>query len=176
MNNELKQNMRKPRCDSRWHRLSSQQRQVAEKWLFEEHLGYTEVVRRLKAEFGLTTSRACICRHYRRRAKERPIAELVEAQAMFDTVTAPISSTEALRTATMKLIAKTTLKLAFERPDQLKELESLARVLLLSENNDIRRERLELKQGLVLCEAAARLGFPPQSSQTTDAQQPKSGV
>jgi hypothetical protein len=60
-----------------------------------------------------------------------------------------------MRAAAVKLVAKTTLKLAWERPDQLKELASLAKILLLSEDNDIRRGRLKLEEYQFHYEAAA---------------------
>jgi hypothetical protein len=87
-----------------------------------------------------------LSRYYQRRLKERQMTGLVEAQALSDAVGAPELNTDSMRAAAIKLVARTTLKLACERPEQLKELESLAKVLLLSEDNDIRRGRLKLEQ------------------------------
>jgi hypothetical protein len=54
--------------------------------------------------------------------------------------------TNSIRAAAMKLIAKTTLQLACERPEQLKDVGYMAKVLLASEDNDIRRGRLKLAE------------------------------
>src|ERR1700722_3612950 len=148
-------NMRKPRSNSNWNQLTSPQRELAEKWLFEEHLSYDDTAARVKSKFGLETSPASVGRYYRRRARERQMADLVEAQAMSEAVAAPELSTDAMRAAAIKLVAKTTLKLACERPEQLRELESLAKVLLLSEDNDIRRGRLKLEQDHFYYQAVA---------------------
>jgi hypothetical protein len=147
--------MRKPRSNSNWNQLTSPQRELVEKWLFDEHLGYEAVLTRVKSEFGLEASRAGLGRYYQRRAKERQMDELVEAQAMSDAVAAPELSTDSMRAAAIKLVAKTTLKLAWERPDRLKELESMAKVLLLSEDIDIRRGRLKLELDQFRYEATA---------------------
>ena len=100
-----------------------------EKRLFDEHLSYEAALARVKSELGLEASRTSLFRYYQRRARERQMAELVEAQAMSDAVAAPELSTDSMRAVAVKLVAKTTLKLAWERPEQLKELESLAKIL-----------------------------------------------
>jgi hypothetical protein len=138
--------MRKPRSNSNWNQLTGPQREMVEKWLFEEHLSYDETLARVKSEFGLDASRTSLGRYYQRRVQERQLTELVETQAMADEFAAPDLSTDAMRAAALKIIAKTTLKLACERPDQLKALESLAKILLASEDNDIRRGRLKLEE------------------------------
>ena len=146
--------MRKPRSNSTWNQLTSPQRALMEKWLFDEHLSYDATLARVKSEFGLEASPMSLSRYYQRRAKERQMAGLVEAQALSDAVAAPELSTDSMRAAAIKLVAKTTLKLACERPEQLKELEALAKILLFSEDNDIRRERLKLEAEYFHYEAA----------------------
>ena len=122
--------------------------------MFDEHLSYDATLARVKSEFGLEASPMSLSRYYQRRAKERQMAGLVEAQALSDAVAAPELSTDSMRAAAIKLVAKTTLKLACERPEQLKELEALAKILLFSEDNDIRRERLKLEAEYFHYEAA----------------------
>lgn len=138
--------MAKLRSDSNWTQLTCRQRQTMEQWLFDQHLSYDAILDRVKNEFGLEASRTSLCRYYQRRARERQMAELVDAQAMSDALAAPEFSTDSMRAAAVKVIARMTLKLACERPDQLKELESLAKILLLSEDNDIRRARFQLER------------------------------
>jgi len=147
--------MRKPRSNSHWNRLTSPQRETVEKWLFEEHLAYDEVLARVKGDFGLETSRTSLCHYYQRRAKEREMADLVEAQALSDAVASSKISTDSIRTAAVKLVAKRTLRLACEKPDRWQELESLAKILLASEENDIRRSRIKLEQQVFHYKATA---------------------
>src|SRR5580704_2901903 len=72
--------MRKLRNDSKWNRLTPQQRALAEQWLFSESRGYGETASRLKSEFGLETSIASVGRYYRRRARERQLSGQARAR------------------------------------------------------------------------------------------------
>jgi hypothetical protein len=76
--------MRKPRTDSHWNHLTSPQRELLEKWLFDEHLSYEAALERVKTEFGQEASRPSLARYYQRRARERQMEALVEAQSMAD--------------------------------------------------------------------------------------------
>jgi hypothetical protein len=138
--------MRKLRTDSNWRRLDTAQREMVEKWLFDDHLGYEEIVARAKTEFGLETSISSVARYFRHRSQERQATGLAEAKAMSNFITGSELGTDAMRAAALKLIAKTALKIAWERPDRLRDLEALAKILLFSEDNDIRRRHLKLKQ------------------------------
>jgi hypothetical protein len=138
--------MRKLKCNCRWTQLNRQQRATMENWLFQDHLGYEETLARVQNEFGVKASRSSLARYYQRRLHERQTTDLIEAQAMADTVAAPESDANAMRTAAVKLIAKTALKIAFERPDRLKDLEALTKLLLINEDIEIRRSRVKLEQ------------------------------
>lgn len=45
--------MRKLRDDSTWNRLTPDQRETLEGWLFDENLGDAKTLARMQAEFGL---------------------------------------------------------------------------------------------------------------------------
>jgi hypothetical protein len=138
--------MRKPRDDSTWSQLTAEQRDTLEGWLFDENLGYEKTVARAQSEFGLETTIASVGRFYRRRARERQVEELVEAQAAADELNALPVSAESLRAAALKLVGKAVLRLVSEQPGRLDQLASLTRLLLDSEDNDIRRGRLRLAE------------------------------
>jgi hypothetical protein len=76
--------VRKPRNDSSWARLDPRQREAAEQWLFLNGLGYGETAARLKAEFGLEISKDSVGRYYRRRERERAVADKGRAREAFD--------------------------------------------------------------------------------------------
>jgi hypothetical protein len=150
--------MRKLRSDSNWNRLTGPQREMVEKWLFDEHLSYDATLARVKCEFGLVASRMSLCRYHQRRVREREVADLVTAQAraVSDLASDPNLSTDSVRTAAVNLMAVTTLTRLGERR-ALKEMASMTRLLLRSEDNDIRRRRLKLAQEQFHYEA----GQPP---------------
>jgi hypothetical protein len=147
--------MRKMRDDSTWNQLTSEQRETLESWLFDENLGYAKTLERVQQEFGLATTIASVGRFYRRRARERQVEELVEAQATADELNELPVSAESLRDAAVKLVGKAVLKLAGEKPEELEQLVSFTKLLLDSEDNEIRRARLKLAEKYFDYEATA---------------------
>src|SRR5208283_2919770 len=138
--------MSKMRDDSTWNKLTPEQRETVEDWLFEENLGYAKTLERVKAEFGVEATMASVGRFYRRRAGERQVEDLLDAQAAAEELNDLPVNTNTLRKAVLKLVGKAALKLAAEKPEALNDLESLAKLLLASEDIDIRRRRSELDQ------------------------------
>ncbi len=138
--------MRKMRDDSTWNQLTPEQREMLESWLFDENLGYAKTLERVQIEFRLETTIASVGRYYRRRVRERQVEELVEAQAAADELNELPVSSESLRAAAVKLVGKAVLKLAGEKPEELEQLVSFTKLLLDSEDNDIRRARLKLAE------------------------------
>ncbi|MBE0542279.1 MAG: hypothetical protein IH623_12910 [Verrucomicrobia bacterium] len=147
--------MRKMRDDSTWNQLTPEQREMLDSWLFDENLGYAKTLERVQQEFGLQTTIASVGRFYRRRARERQIEELVEAQAAADELNDLPVSVAGLREAAVKLVGKAVLKLASEKPAELEQLASFTKLLLASEDNDIRRARLKLAEKYFDYEATA---------------------
>ena len=147
--------MRKMRDDSTWNQLTIEQREMLENWLFEENLGYAKTLERVQKEFGVEATVASLGRFYRRRARERQVEELVEAQAAASELNDLPVNVADLREAAVKLVGKAVLKLAGEKPEELEQLVSFTKLLLDSEDNDIRRSRLKLAQQYFDYEATA---------------------
>ena len=138
--------MRKMREDSTWSLLTPEQRETLEGWLFEENLGYAKTLERVQKEFGVTATMASLGRFYRRRARERQVEELLEGAAAADELNDLPVSVASMRQAAVKLVGKAALKLASEKPEELDQLVSFTKLLLASEDNDLRRSRLKLAQ------------------------------
>ena len=82
----------------------------------------------------------------RRRAAQRQVEELSDAQATaLELNNLPVNLTS-LREALMKLAAKTALNLATDRPEDLQPAVPLIKLLLASEGVEIRHSRLKLAQ------------------------------
>ena len=147
--------MSKPRDDSTWNQLTPEQIEMLEGWLFDENIGYVKTLERVRAEFGVEATISSLGRFYRRRARERQIEELVEAQeAALEVNDLPVS-VASLREAAVKLVGKAALKLASEKPERLEQLVSFTKLLLESEDNEIRREMLKLAKRYFDYEAIA---------------------
>ena len=147
--------MRKLRDDSTWNRLTPEQRETLESWLFDENLGYAKTLERVQKEFGTEATIASVGRFYRRRARERQVEELVEAQAAASELNELPVDVATLREAAVKLVGKAVLKLAGEKPEELEQLVSFTKLLLESESNDIRRSRVRLAEQYFHYEATA---------------------
>ncbi len=143
------------RDDSTWNRLTPEQRETLESWLFDENLGYEKTLERVQMEFGMEATMASLGRFYRRRARERQVVELVEAQAAASELNDLPVSVACLREAAVKLVGKSVLKLAGEKPEELEQLVSFTKLLLESEDNDLRRSRLKLAEKYFDYEATA---------------------
>lgn len=141
--------------DSTWKQLTLEQRETLEIWLFEENLGYAQTLAKVQKEFGVEATIASLGRFYRRRARERQVEELLEAQVAANELNDLPVSVASMREAAVKLVGKAALNLASEKPGQLEQLVSFTKLLLESEDTDIRRTRLQLAQRCFDYEATA---------------------
>src|ERR1700722_6151623 len=142
----LEKRMKKVRSDSHWSVLTFEQCETVERWLFEDNRGYAETAERVKKEFGVETSLWSVARFFRHRARVRQGLELLEAQAAADELGVVPVRTEDLRATAMKLVAKSAVRLATEKPDQLDQLVPVARLLLEGEQNEIRLRKVKLEE------------------------------
>ena len=159
---EVRHFVSKIRDDSTFNQLTPEQREKMEAWLFDENLGYAKTLERVKQEFSLEATMSSLGRYYRRRARDRQVEELLEAQdAAFDVKDLPLN-VPIMREALAKLLYKAVLKQATEKPGEVEQLAALTKLVLDSEDNDIRRSRLELAQRWFHYEAtvAARKDLP----------------
>ena len=138
--------LRKPRSDSRWNGLTPPQRETVEKWLFEDRISYAETAERLKKESGMEISLMGVSRYYRQRARVRRSIEILDAQVDADKLALMPVKTEALRAGAVKLLAKNAMALGVERPEDVEGLVSLTKVLLESEENEIRLRKVRLEE------------------------------
>jgi len=134
---------RKMRSDAVWNQLTAEQKEILDGWLFEERLGYAKIVARVAKEFGLKSTVSSLGMYFRRRAADRQGWEMVEARNLSETVNGLAGDIGHIRQAAVNLAGKVALRTAVEEPDKLEALVALARVLLESEKNDLRRERIK---------------------------------
>ena len=134
----------KLRCDSTWAALSPEQRETLEGWLFEENLGYTEVLALAQKEFGITGSKMSLVRFYQRVAAERAQREFLELDTAVKEMKGMDVNIGEMKSAAMCLITKRLMKLSLESPDKVKEMAWLGQVLVASEAQDVKRGWLNI--------------------------------
>ena len=74
--------MSKMRSDCVFSKLTPEQAELLESWLFEENLSYKDALERAQKEFGIGGSLTGLRRFYGRLAKERGRESLTEAMSM----------------------------------------------------------------------------------------------
>ena len=114
--------------------------------MFEEDLTYQVIVERVKSEFGMETSMMSLSRLYRELALIRQQYDLFNADLAANKVNDVFGSVEGMRQATIKILAKSAVSMAVDKPGAVEQLLPLARVLLESEENEIRLRRVRREE------------------------------
>lgn len=129
-----------------WNRLTSAQREKLERWLFDQSMGYGQILARVESEFGIEATMTSLCRFYHRRLRERQALGLMESQFTANGLNNLKVDTNSLREAALKLVGKAALSVTTDKPEEIEQLTSLTEVLLEAEQNDLRRARLQFEQ------------------------------
>jgi hypothetical protein len=143
--------MKKSAKNAKWNGLTPAQRDQLEGWLFDERLSYPEALKLAQKEFGFTGSVPSLRRFYHRTAEARLLTDAVKEAAE----ARPALSEGEARAVSMKALGNLLVRQITENPDDIKEWWLLAKLLLQSqenelrerlhrEENDIRREYLDL--------------------------------
>ena len=138
--------MSKLRSDSKWNKLTAEQRETLEGWLFEENVGYREALERAEKEFGITASTRSLAEFYQQLARERMKAQVGELKEVCKEMEAVEVDWEGLGGTAIALVAKRAIHLAVDSPDKVQELVSLTRLLVANEALEIKKRWLEMEE------------------------------
>jgi hypothetical protein len=131
--------MKKLATNARWSGLPPESVQKLENWLFDEKLAFSDALERAQRELAFTGSLSSLKRFYQRRSRERVVGEFADlCRGAQNVVDAP-GNVRLLRTAAMKIVSQLFFKKITENPDSTREWEFLAKLLLQSEDNELRR-------------------------------------
>ncbi len=130
--------MKRLRCDSKWQRLSQAQREQVLHWLFEDGLGYRDVLARARKAFRMQASISSLRRYYCHVAEERRTGDLVSAGG----------SVEDYRAGTAKLLAAAAFNVATESlaDRDVTRLVSVMKVVLKDREQELSAKRLEFER------------------------------
>ncbi len=162
--------MRKLRSDALWHRLTPDQQNQVQHWLFVEHLGYAQTHERIQKVLGIACALSTIGPMYHYLKELRSQEREAMLQKLTEVITEPGADLAGIRTDSLAVVTKRLMKRAWER-DNTKEIVALGRLMVRSEAREIAHERVELaRESLRLREG--RTAFPgasaspnPQSAQ-----------
>jgi hypothetical protein len=137
--------MSKLRSDAIWNKLTPEQRECLEGWLLKENLGIKEVHERATKRLGLTCSMSSVWRFHALLLRLRSVEELGERQKAAKALAGAGAKLDDLRSSSMKMIVARLLEKAMERGD-LREISALGRLMLLGEEREIQRDRVNLSR------------------------------
>ena len=147
--------MRKLRSDALWHKLTSEQQNQIQHWLFVERLGYVSTHERMQKELGITCSLSTIGPMYHYLSELRSHERETILQRLTDVITEPGADLKGIRTDSLAIITKRLMDRAMERDDTTK-VAALGRVMLQGEGHELERDRLELaREKLAFAQAQA---------------------
>jgi hypothetical protein len=135
--------MSKLRSNAIWNTLTAGQKERLEEWLLKENLGIKEVHERLQKELGLDCSLSTVWRFHALLLTLRSVDDLGEKQSAAEALAGTGAKLDEMRSSSMKLIVARLLEKAMERGD-LKEISVLGRLMLLGEEREIQRDRVNL--------------------------------
>jgi hypothetical protein len=120
------------RSDSAWSKLTPEQREQLDKWLFVFNTGYRGTLALVEQEFGLKSSLGSMASYHRRRQAEREAMGIRTERDEWGGLTEVKLTKEQLEQETMHAVALAAHKLARAKPEQLKvkDLRGLVKLLL----------------------------------------------
>jgi len=142
-------NMNKLRSDSVFCKLTTEQVEQLEDWLFEEKLGYKEVLEKIEKEFGVKGSQSGLSRFYQRLAVERSQMGLVEMVGACVAATGAAQPSGVLQAGLLTLGYKCAVQFLVESPGKIREFTGLLRALTSAQALELKRvvfEREEAKR------------------------------
>ncbi len=135
--------MRKLRSDARWHKLTPEQQNQIQHWLFVEQLGYVQTHDLMQKQLGITCALSTIGPLYHYLKEVRSHEREAMLQKLTEVITEPGADLAGVRADSLAIINKRLLVRSMER-DNTREIVSLGRVLVRSEAREIERDRVEL--------------------------------
>src|ERR1700722_566756 len=107
--------MRKLRSDALWHRLTLEQQNQIQHWLFVERLGYMQTHARMQKELCLNCSLSTIGPMYHYLNELRSHERETILQTLTDVITEPGADIQGIRTNSLTVITKRLLDRSVER-------------------------------------------------------------
>jgi hypothetical protein len=131
--------MNKLRNDSVFCKLTPEQIEQLEDWLFEDKLGYKEVLEKIEKEFGVKGSQSGLSRFYQRLALERSELGLVEMVGACVQATGLAQPPGVLQAGLLTLAYKCAVEFLVKSPEKIREFTALLKALTAAQALEMKR-------------------------------------
>ena len=134
----------KLRCDALWNTFTTEQKEKLREWLIEKNLGIRQVHKRVQNEFGTTCVVSTIGRISQYLNNRRAADEIADAQLAAEELASNPEKLEQVRRSSMTLIGVRFLQKATTQKASIKDLATLGRIVLDSQERQIQQDRVDL--------------------------------
>lgn len=151
---------RKTRTDSKLDGLPPNQKEVLERWLFEENLGYKEALARLWQDFSVRSSRKALGVFYQRVQQERMLEKVVSRAATANAVVKKFDEHPAdTYRAVLDVVGQIALGEAMKEEAEVsvEKLFDLTRLMIAAKKEETRQEVVALDREKFEDDASARM-------------------
>jgi len=132
--------MRKTKSEAHWNKLTPEQREILDRWLFEERQSYAAIFPRARDELGFKGSISSLQRYYARRDKERVTTEFTELRDELAALSGAPTDAAALWAASKKLLGRFLYLQMRKTPGNVKEWVPVAGLMVDNDRNELLRE------------------------------------
>jgi len=138
--------MNKVRSDALWTELSPEQVKTLDRWLFDEKLGYVEILPRAQSELGFKGQMSSLKRYFARRQQERTLEHFEDLQEDLADINGAPGNAAALQDASNKLISLYLFRRLQAAPEKVEEWAPLANLMMKKDYNDVVRDANRVRQ------------------------------
>jgi hypothetical protein len=135
--------MIKKHYDTIWNTLTPEQKATLREWLLEQNLGYDDVLDHIRSQWGITASKAGLCRYYQELQRERMREDLSEVKSALKTAQSAKLDLSELQKGVLTMMSKKVVDAAREAGES-KDLARLANLLLEHGQQQIQHAWLKL--------------------------------
>jgi hypothetical protein len=144
---QIKENdMSKMRSDCVFSKLTPEQVETLEGWLFEENLSYKDALERAQKEFGIESSLTGLRRFYGRLAKERGRESLTEAMSMC-VEAAALGHDDVLRAGLLTMANACAVQYLMQPPKDIRQFTAMLRAMTSAQSQEMKWIKFEREDG-----------------------------
>jgi hypothetical protein len=138
--------MSKMRSDCVFSKLTPEQVETLEGWLFEENLSYKDALERAQKEFGIESSLTGLRRFYGRLAKERNKESLADAMNVC-VQAASLGHDEILRSGLLTMANACAVQYLMQPPKDIKQFTAMLRAMTSAQSQEMKWIKFEREDG-----------------------------
>jgi hypothetical protein len=132
--------MKKSKAHALWNGLSPEQREILDKWLFDDGLSYAKAWPRAQAELGFKGSISSLKRYCKRRSDERTLEEFQDLRDELLALNQAPADPKTIHAGATKLMGRFLFRRLKESPEEVEKWAPVANLLMQNNHTEMLRE------------------------------------